>query len=45
MDNEIRKTLEDICIYIGISTHWKDDATVRTYIERLIKKSLEKQNG
>ena len=42
MSDEISKTLEDICIYIGIATHWKDEATLHTYLERLINNSGHK---
>ena len=36
---EISKTLSSICEYIGIDKDtWKDNATLHTYLERLIKR-------
>ena len=40
-DKEIKETLRDIFIYIGVSLEWAEDATIRTYIERLITKCQE----
>jgi len=40
-DKEIDKTLRDIFIYIGVSQEWARDATIKTYVERLIAKCKE----
>ena len=39
MDKEIRKTLKNIFRHIGVETSWAHDATLRTFLERLIRKS------
>ncbi len=43
MDREIRSTLRDIFSYIGIDENLSNDATVRTYMERLIRKLNESE--
>ena len=41
IDREVRKTLRDIFEYIGIDKSLANDATLRTYLERLIRKVNE----
>ena len=43
LDREIRETLRDIFEYLGIKIIHSEDATVRAYMERLIKKVLDKE--
>ena len=41
MDNEIRKTLKDICEYVDVDKDYANHATPRQYIEWLIIKARE----
>ena len=41
IDREVRKTLRDIFRYIGVDISLAEDATLRTYLERLIRKVNE----
>ena len=37
-DTEIRKTLENILEYVGADLEFVNDATLQTYMERLLSK-------
>ena len=45
IDREIRSTLKDIFEYVGMDPKdWPADATLRTYLERLINRCKEDQS-